>query len=200
MLHGRVARRTRRALATALLLSAVALAVTDGAVAEPVGTPTVVATRTVPSGETLESADLRVVRFPEDLRPDGAVEDPAKLVGGTVSGSVASGETITTTRLLSHASARAGTVTVPIRLADAGVAQLLEPGTEVDVITLGNDSEQGRELADDVTVLTVADDPADTTSPAGGDGGPLVLLGVSADTATRLAAAALHQPVTVTLS
>jgi len=200
MLHGKVARRTRRALAAALLLSAVALAVTDGAVAEPAGTPTVVATRAIPSGETLRSTDLRVVRFPGDLRPDRAVEDPAELVGGTVSGSVASGETITTTRLVSHESGRAGTVTVPIRLADAGVAQLLEPGTEVDVVTLGEDSDQGRELASDVTVLTVADDPADAQYSSGADGGPLVLLGVSADAATGLAAAALHQPVTVTLS
>lgn len=201
LLHGRIGRRTRRAVAALLLLAAAALAVTDGATAESAGVPTVVAARDLPSGVTVKSDDIRVAHFPPRLRPADAAESPDEIGGHTLSGAVASREPITTTRLLSHESRRTGRDTVPLRLADAGVADLLEPGTTVDVITLGDDSEAGRELASDVTVLTVTDDPSITAAnPTGDEGEPLVLLAVPTDTATGLAAAALHQPVTVTLS
>lgn len=201
LLHGRIGRRTRRAVAAALLLAAAAVAATDAATAEPAGTPTVVAARDLPSGESVTADDLRVARFPERLRPADAVSSPNDVAGHALSGAVSERDPITTTRLLSHEAQHSGRDTVPLRLADAGVAGLLEPGTTVDVVTLADDSEEGRELASDVTVLTVTDDPAvAATKPTRKEDGPLVLLAVPSDTATGLAAAALHQPVTITLS
>lgn len=201
LLHGRIGRRTRRAVAAALLLAAVAVAVTDAATAEPTGVPTVVAARDIPSGETVAVDDLRVARFPDRLRPADAVSSPSEVAGHGLSGAVSERDPITTARLLSHETRRSDRDTVPIRLADAGVAGLLEPGTSVDVVTLGDDATKGRELASKVTVLTVTDDQSVTdTKPAGDEEGPLVLLAVPTDTATGLAATALQQPVTVTLS
>ena len=198
VVYGKTGRRLRRALAASLFLAAAALAAVDGATAEPAGTPTVVAARSLPSGSTVHPSDLRVVRFPQRLRPDGAFTARDEITGRVLSGAAAAGEPITAARLLGEKQSRAGTSTVPIRLADPGVAELLEPGTRVDVVTLAAESEKGRVLAGGVTVLTVTDDPA-AGRAAGGDGGPLVLLAVPGDTATGLAAAALKQPVTVTL-
>lgn len=201
LLRGRIGRRTRRALAASLLLAAAALAVTDGATAESAGVPTVVAASDLPSGETVDSSDLRVVRFPPRLRPSDAAKHPDEVAEHTLSGAIASREPVTRTRLLSHTAKRADRTTVPLRLADAGVADLLEPGATVDVITLDDDSEEGHELAAGVTVLTVTDDPTVAAANATGeDDGPLVLLAVPTDAATGLAAAALRRPVTVTLS
>lgn len=199
LVYGRTGRRLRRALAAALFLAAAALAVVDGAAAEPSGTPTVVATRQLPSGSTVRPSDLRIVRFPQRLRPDGAFTARGKVTGRTLSGAAAAGEPITAAGLLGEQPSRAGTSTVPIRLADPGVAHLLEPGTKVDVVTLAAESEQGRVLAGGVTVLTVTEDRSAGGANRSDDGGPLVLLAVPGDTATGLAAAALNQPVTVTL-
>src|SRR5699024_3410546 len=162
LLHGRIIRKTRRVIAAGLLVAAAALAVSDGAVAAPAGTPTVIADRAVPAGDTLEANDLRVVRFPAKLRPDDALRDPGEVTGQTASGALAAGEAITMARLLRRDSQPPGTSTAPIRLADAGVAHLLDPGTEVAVVTLGDDTDQARELTAGATVLTVTDNSATT--------------------------------------
>lgn len=197
LIYGRTGRRLRRVLAASLFLTAAALAVIDGAAAEPVGTRTVVAAHPLPSGSTVHPSDLRVVRFPQRLRPDGAFATRGDVTGRVISGAAAAGEPITATRLLGEQAGRAGTTTVPVRLADPGVAKLLEPGTKVDVVTLAAESEKGRVLAGGATVLTVTEDPG--AGRAGRGDEPLVLLAVPGDAATGLAAVALNQPVTVTL-
>lgn len=195
LLRGRTASRLRRALAATLLLAAALLTFLDGSADAPTGSPTVVAARELPSGSRVDRADVRVVRYPERIRPQGAFEDPGDVVGHVLSGAAGRGEPLTPTRLIGETSAAPATTTVPIRLADPGIARLLEPGTKVDVVTVAASGETGRVLATAATVLTVT-----TKSPAGGhDDAPLVLLAVADDAATELAATALNQPVTVTL-
>jgi hypothetical protein len=79
---------------------------------------------------------------------------------------------------------------VPFRLADPAVADMLTPGVRVDVVTVAPSSTDPVVLATNATVLTVR--RADTESS-------LVVIALPREEATRVAAAALGQPVTVTL-
>ena len=83
---------------------------------------------------------------------------------------------------------------MPIRLADAEVAGLLSPGRLVDVVTVGQRSDQPTVLAAAAMVLTVL--PAEAKPAARGR---LVLIAVPRAAASKVAAATLSQEVTVTL-
>ncbi|HET6503352.1 MAG TPA: hypothetical protein VFG87_21595 [Amycolatopsis sp.] len=93
-----------------------------------------------------------------------------------------------------------GFSTVPIRLADAGVAELLRRGMRVDVVTIEAGDQTRRVLASMATVIDVRSPP-----PPGGhllstaDKGPLVLISVPVELATQVAASSLRSPVAVTL-
>jgi hypothetical protein len=77
-------------------------------------------------------------------------------------------------------------------LGDAAVATLLVPGKRVDVVTLGQHSDQPVLLAEDAVVLAVlAEDPHVR--------GRLVIVTMPRDLATRVAAASLADQVTITL-
>ncbi|MDT7707853.1 MAG: hypothetical protein QOG20_3460, partial [Pseudonocardiales bacterium] len=81
---------------------------------------------------------------------------------------------------------------VPIRLADAGVAALLVPGSRVDVVTVGGSTDRPVVLASDASVLAVlAEDAAGR--------GRLVMVAMPREIATRVAAASLSEQVAVTL-
>jgi Flp pilus assembly protein CpaB len=91
----------------------------------------------------------------------------------------------------------AGTVVVPVRFGDAGVAAVLRPGTLVDVVAAGvHDGEEPARLARGATVLPTPA-RADTDTAGGGLlGGPApaeddapVLLAVTPDESVRLGAA-----------
>jgi hypothetical protein len=81
---------------------------------------------------------------------------------------------------------------VPVRLADAGAAALLVPGSTVDVVTVGGDSGEPLVLATAAAVLAVL--PADSPSS-----GRLVLVAMPSGIAARVAAASLTEQVAVTL-
>lgn len=93
-----------------------------------------------------------------------------------------------------------GFSTVPVRLADAGVAELLTRGTRVDLVTL-EAGEQNRRVL--VSMATVADvrspPPAGSRLLATENKGPLVLIAVPAELAPQVAALALRNPVAVIL-
>ena len=85
---------------------------------------------------------------------------------------------------------------VPVRLADPGLADLLPPGSRVDVIaaeTSGHAADHPVLASDAVVVRTHRPAESDV------DRGPLVVLALPRDAAARVAAAALHGIVTVTL-
>jgi Flp pilus assembly protein CpaB len=167
-------------------------------------TPTVVSARDLAAGSTLHPPDLRVLSVPDTVRPAGALTAPEAAAGHVLTGAARAGEPITDVRLVGpdgvppRDQGGPGTATVPIRLADPGIAELLHAGLRVDVVTLDAPEHGHRLLAALATVLTVT-----TPAPAGGRGtssaGPLVLISVPAEIATEVAAAALAHPVTVTL-
>lgn len=149
----------------------------------------------MPAGATLRAADLAVREWPAELVPAGALHDPGGAVGRVLIGAARAGEPLTDVRLVG-----AGAVTgagregaaVPIRLADAGVAVLLVPGSRVDVVTVGGRSDQPVVLAPDATVLAVLAEDSRSR-------GRLVMVAMSREVATRVAAAALSEQIAVTL-
>ncbi|OLT41739.1 hypothetical protein BJF85_04845 [Saccharomonospora sp. CUA-673] len=199
----------RRVLAVALLLLAVALATRPATAHDDATRPILVFARDVPLGATLQEADVRTVDLPAAAHPRGALTKSDEIPGQRLMGVAREGEPVTDSRLADRAPTPAGTVTVPIRLADADLAPLLHPGSRVDIVALGSGaSEQGGEqvLASDIPVLSVAasDGPGSADAGSGiaahGAGeGPLVLVAARPDPAARLAAVSLSQPVTVTL-
>jgi len=193
--------QARRVLAVLLIAGAVVLALQPAGLAgEPMASMLVTA-RDVPAGSTLHSGDLRVVRVPRSVLPAGVLTHRGAAAGRVLAGAARRGEPVTDARLVGRSGGRLaggpGTAAVPVRLADSAVAGLLQPGARVDVVTVDGDSDGGRVLASAATVVTVTD--ADDSQLGGRGRGRLVLLGLPARAATRVAAVSLNQPVTVTL-
>ncbi|SFB48214.1 SAF domain-containing protein [Amycolatopsis marina] len=183
-----------------LLVLATVLAVHPAATGVEPSIPTLVAARDLSLGTSLAPGDLRVVDVPAPLRPNGAMDSPDNALGRPLAGAVRAGEALTDARLVGGRPTAPGTATVPVRLADPGIAGLLQAGTKVGVVTTGTEhpvppvanSDHADDL-DTATVLTVL------PSAEREQDGPLVLLSVPLASATALASASLGQPVTVTL-
>ncbi len=183
----------RRAAAGALAVLALVLALAPGS--DTGGVPVVVTAADVAAGSTLRATDLTVRRWPAELVPAGALPDPAGADGRVLVGAARAGEPITDTRLAGPAAALgapAGAAAVPVRLADAGAAALLIPGSTVDVVTVGAESDEPVVLATAAAVLAVL--PPDSPSS-----GRLVLVAMPAGIAARVAAASLTEQVAITL-
>lgn len=188
------ARLARRLLAAALLLLAIALAL------RPPGSrgdtePVVVAAHDLAPGTALSASDVRVAREPASVIPGSALRDLASATGRTLAGAAGAGEPITEARLVSPRNtvlaARDPTaVVVPVRLADPLVADLVHPGSHVDVVALDPQGTVGTVLAADAVVITVREQDA---KPG------LLLLALPEGTATRVAATTLAREVTITL-
>jgi len=92
------------------------------------------------------------------------------------------------------------TATVPVRLSDPDVAELLHPGFKVDVVSVGERNAEPTVLAEQATVVTVLEEQRSTFGqPGRSRQGRLVVVVLPRQAATRVAAASLSQPLTVTL-
>ncbi|HEU5267794.1 MAG TPA: SAF domain-containing protein [Jatrophihabitans sp.] len=138
----RIGRWPRLALAASCALLALDSAVsahgspTKRARTEP-GRPVVIAARDLPAGRRLTSGDIAVVRWPDRLVPDSAVQDIRSLLGRRLAGSLARHEAVTTARLLGRdltTGLGPGLVAVPVPLADSHARDLLHPGDHVDLL------------------------------------------------------------------
>lgn len=191
----------RRLLAAALVLLAVLLAVRPVARGRDPVAPLVVAAHDLAPGVSLASSDVRVVPVPLGLRPAAGLASADEAAGHVLAGAAASGEPITRVRLVGPENTRLVTgggdaVAVPVRLADAAVADLLTPGARVDVVSA--DPHGGAALlAADASVVTVRADAGDRS--AASRPGRLVVVAMPRESATRVASVSLGQPVTVTL-
>lgn len=156
--------RHRRLLAAALAAVAVALGLI-AAHPRPTGVRVLVAARDLPAGTTLTPSDVAGRVFPARVVPAGAVRQAA---GRTLSAPVRRGEPLTDVRLRRPLDSwPPGTVAVPVRLADAGVAGLLHPGDRVDVLATGTDVPgPARLVAAEVPVVSVPRPGPDATEGA----------------------------------
>jgi pilus assembly protein CpaB len=193
----------------------VAFAIDALAPAPPPSAPVVVAVGDLTPGTRLTSDDLRVVAWPTDLAPPGAVTTIAAAVGRTLAAAVGQGEAITGLRFvgptLAAALAHDGRVAVPVRLADADAAALLRPGDRVDLVsaTAGSadpvDGTSGGPeaavVAAGATVISVpaADDGSALIGGRGDAGGSLVVVSVTRPEALALARAAVLGPLSIVL-
>ncbi|WP_219416243.1 SAF domain-containing protein [Pseudonocardia nigra] len=185
----------RRVAAAGLVTLALVLALAPGAGVG--GVPLVVVAADLPAGSTLSAADLTLRDWPADLAPAGALREVAAAEGRVLAGAARAGEPVTDVRLAGAgpAVALAGgpdAAAVPVRLADAGVAGLLTPGSRVDVVTPGARADEPVVLAADAVVLAVL--PAESTTA-----GRLVMVAMPRGLASRVAAASLSEQVAVTL-
>jgi pilus assembly protein CpaB len=185
----------RRIAALVLVLLAAVLALRPARRDTDTTVPMLVAARDLPPGTTLRAADVEVSRLPPSLRPRAALTTPEEATGRVLAGAATAGEPLTKARLVGPESSRLSTgdptaSAVPFRLADPAVADLLTPGARVDVVTVAPSSADPLVLATDATVLTVRRADADAS---------LVVIALPREEATRVAAAALDQPVAVTL-
>ena len=182
-----------------MLLGAALALLPPNRTAAPPSSAIVVATRDLPPGAVLSAADVGVRGVPPGLVPSGALVRAGDATGQSLAAAVRAGEPLTDVRLLGPAETRltsgdSDAVAVAVRLADPAVAELLHPGSRVDVVTAGDGQAAAGVLATDATVLMVRAGPSGT-----GDQGRLVVLAVRRDAATGVAAAGLHDPVAVTL-
>ncbi|RSM81386.1 hypothetical protein DL991_07545 [Amycolatopsis sp. WAC 01375] len=202
-LHGRPARLLRRWLALSLLLSGVVTLFLPASARGTPGTATVASARDLPAGTMLRAGDLKLVDLPDDVRPQGALGRSDSAEGRMLVGAARAGEPLTDVRLVDAAIPGSGdpeSSTVPVRLADAGVAELLRPGQRVDVVAAAEAGREASVLASMAVVAAVGEqgDREAKTSGAGSKG-PLVLLSLPSAIATRVAATSLERSIAVTL-
>ncbi|MDT0183453.1 SAF domain-containing protein [Microbacterium sp. ARD31] len=187
-------RRRRRWIAAALVAVATVSALRAVAPSPPDTVDVLVAARDLPSGTLLDRSDVLAQRFPADLAPSVTSPSP---VGRVLAAPLARGEVLTEARVVGPglAEAQAGQTVLPVRLPDAGMATLLRPGDEVDLMATDPGSGATRVVAREVTVLAA---PAEVPEgPASGTGGALVVVGTSAVDAVEITSAALSQFLTV---
>ncbi|OZM73488.1 hypothetical protein CFN78_08020 [Amycolatopsis antarctica] len=201
--HGRLILRLRRGLAVALLLGAAALAMRPGVSAGEATVPVLVAAADLPQGTTLGAEHVRVARMPESLRPGGAYTEPGTVDGRLLAGATRTGEPLTDVRVVGTHGDLAGLggpdrATVPIRLADAGVAEFLHPGSTVDIVAPQTPEQQRRVLAEGAVIITVVDDSGER-KPGGNPRGPMVLVSVPEAAAAQVAGVSLTDSLAVTL-
>jgi Flp pilus assembly protein CpaB len=185
--------------ATALVLIGVALLLAlprrpsaDGVI--------VVAARDLAPGTIVGLSAVTLRELPQQVVPDGAAQSPAVVVGRMLAAPVRRGEPLTDVRLTGPELTRAvspdpGTVSVPVRLADPGVATVLQPGVTVDVVTISEPQGEPVVLARGARVLAVLESGA----RAGDREGRLVLVALDPVAATRVAATSISQNLTVTV-
>lgn len=186
----------RRAVAAGLVMLAAVLAVRGDP--STASTDVVVAVHDLRPGQVVGDSDVRKVALASGSVPAGAIGAPAEVTGRTVAGAVRAGEPITDVRVLGPSLAALATgstdaTSVPLRLTDPDVADLLRPGDAVTVLVLGERAGDVRALARDAVVLVVQ-----PTSQRRGADGRLVVLGLPAAEAASVAAASLESTLTVT--
>ena len=149
------------------------------------------AARDLPAGAVLAPDDVVVALVPGVLLPAGALVGPADAVGRLIAGPVRRGETLTDVRLLGAGLLPVGggeisEVAVPVRVAEAAAAALVEAGDRIDVLAAPPEGGPAASVvAAGVRVLAVpavGDDPGE---------GSLLVVAAGRPAAARLAAAAV---------
>jgi Flp pilus assembly protein CpaB len=194
--HRRLVAAGLAALATLVGLSALK--------PEPPPTSNVVAVaRDLPAGTRLTTADVRLMALPSRAVPDGSLRSSTAAAGRVLAAPARRGEPLTDVRLLGPRLASAygpDRVIVPVRLADAGVLELVQVGTRVDVLAAETTPDQAyepaRTLVRSARIVALPARQPETSGPLAattldsGDGG-LVLLAVPPTAAAHLARAAV---------
>ncbi|MEU5843544.1 SAF domain-containing protein [Rhodococcus sp. NPDC047139] len=193
--------RIRRIAAALLAIIAVALALRGDPHTDQVGV--VVAARDLTPGHILTADDLARVDRDASGVVAGTLHEVDEAVGRILAGPVPTGEPLVDTRLLGPRLAVAATGfadarVVPIRLADAGVGELLREGDRVDVLTVSDTTDgplPGAHVLARGAVVVLAESGGSTRER----NERVVLVALEPEPATAVAAASLVSALTVTL-
>ncbi|WNB85106.1 SAF domain-containing protein [Cellulomonas sp. ATA003] len=206
--------RVRFGVAALLLGCAAALVVAELRPAAPPQVAIVVAARALEPGVPLAAADLRVAHVPPGSAPDGAHPAADAVLGQSVVLPLPRGVPVVDALLHDDRLTTAGppgTVVVPVRLADPGVAALLRPGDHVDLFaatTTGTGAPVAERLAVRALVLPHPAPAAGHDDTPGGllgapvtgsSDGPLTLVAVPAAEAAGLAGASAWAGISAVL-
>lgn len=158
----------------------------------PATEPVVVLTRDVPAGTELTPADLTVADLPPEAAPAGAWAQVDGPLGGVAAVDLPAALPVTPSLLVDGSlAAPPGRVVVAVRLADAAVTGLLEPGVHVDLVAAHLDGAAGGTVARRALVLphpqAAADGAGLLTGPVGADDGPPLLVAVVPEEAVQIA-------------
>ena len=116
-----------------------------------------VAAHALAAGTALTSTDVRLVRWPVDVVPDGTLTDPASAVDASTAVPLAAGTPVLPGLLVDDGvRGPPGTVVATVRFADPAVARLLTPGMRVDVLAATAEGGPGGVVATRALVLPVA--------------------------------------------
>lgn len=182
--------RFRRPIAAACAALAVVLLASTCRAQSPDVVDVIAAATDLPAGATLAATDLQSRAFPRELLPPVTHSEPEDVIGRVIAGPIAAGEVITDTRLVDTGPRADGLRLVPVRLSDPGVADLLAPGTLVDLVGVTGGT-QGQVLAEGVQVVTVPRQSRDAgiggTARAAGS---LIVVAADPQTAVALASTA----------
>ena len=186
--------RYRRPLAAGSAGLAVLLTLS---VLRPAAPPTIdvlVAATDLPPGATITASDITT----RAVSPDTiGLTNPDQVIGHMLATGIAAQEPITTTRLATGVGASAlasGETAVPIRLADAALAEFLQPGDVIDLVSA--DDVGGQIIAEAVRVITIPrQDSSGFLSGSNLRASSLLLVAVPRRAATEVAASALRGPL-----
>jgi Flp pilus assembly protein CpaB len=185
--------RRRRMLAAVCVAAAVATGLHATTAPPPATTTVLAAARDLPAGSAVGSGDVVPVEFTPGSVPAGVVGDP---VGRTLAAPLRRGEPVTDVRLIGEelADAHPELATMPVRLPDEGLAALLAPGDQVDLVATDPQGSGARVVASDVLVLATPPPgegdqtgAVDSASP-----GVVVVVGVPPATVTAVADASVR--------
>jgi Flp pilus assembly protein CpaB len=195
----RAAGRHRRLIASLAAAAAVYCTVSALSPGPPPTVAVLAAARDLPGGTVPSAGDLRTVRLPAAIVPDGALRPGSAVASRLLAGPVRAGEPLTDARFMSPGLVRragAGRIAYPMRIADAETVALIRTGDRVDVLSA---SATGRRAADTVASgVTVIGLPAPARDSAGR--GALVVVAVPAAVAAELAQAEINGRLSVALT
>lgn len=161
----RFVERRRRPLAAALLCGAAAAAVYQVTPPTSPSAAAVVAAVDLPAGATLGAGQLRVAQLSPEALPEGAATRIDAVAGQKLTGPMRRGEILTDAALAGPgllAGTPAGTVAVPVRVADPGSLQLVRTGQDIDIVLneeAGREGPRSTTVARAVTVLWTGQAP-----------------------------------------
>ncbi|EOM77626.1 flagellar biosynthesis protein FlgA [Rhodococcus rhodnii] len=161
----------------------------------------VVAARDLAPGTVVGAEDVTAAQRVESMLPAGAVVGIGDVEGRTLAGPVRAGEILTDVRVVSPRLAQAATGdgaarVVPVRLADAGVVDLLREGDRVDVLSTTGDDERSAEVVASNAVVVLVDQGGESSDRRD----RMVMLALPGDAAERVAVASLTEALAVTLA
>src|SRR5262245_11376976 len=171
----------------------------------------VVASETIPVGSRIAENQVRLVPWPDSIKPDGAITDPKSVVNSVARVTIERNQPLSQAQLLGQ-----GADVLPLMIPDGmramsvrvddvtGVSGFITPNSRVDVLVAGapeggegNQGQRSKLVLQDIRVLAIGKSIAQTQDKPVEV--PTVTLLVSPEEAEKLTLATRYEPVRLAL-